>query len=204
MIGAIFFDFDGVLTLNERGSTVTIQAIQESNPDVPAERIRECYYKFTRQLLLGEKDHRSIWKDFCECIGKDADAQVLEYAFSKTPLNEGMIRLASELAPNYRLGIITENALDRMTFLIRKHVLDALFDPIVISARVGKLKDDPGLFEHAVRLVGQKPGDCAFVDNQEKNLTAAEAIGLKTCLFDPKQNDVQRLRSRLSMWGAGF
>lgn len=58
MIKAIFFDFDGVLTLNERGSTVTIKTIQEANPDLSAEKIQDCYYRFhTIPAKLGFKTY---------------------------------------------------------------------------------------------------------------------------------------------------
>ena len=199
MIRAIFFDFDGVLTLNERGSTITIKTIQESNPDLPAARIRDCYYRFHHQLLLGERDHCDIWGDYCACVGKDIDPNLLTRAFLATPMNARMLALAFELAQKYQLGIITANAVDRMTPLVDRHRLDTLFDPIVISAAVGSLKSDALIFERA--LGSLKPAECVFIDNQEKNLDVPDMLGFKTYLFDPKQNDIPELRNRLAKWG---
>ncbi|MCP4610084.1 MAG: HAD hydrolase-like protein [Planctomycetes bacterium] len=198
-IRAIFFDFDGVLTLNERGSTVTIRVIQEANPDLSARGIKDSYYEFHHQLLLGEKDHYGIWGEFCRCVGGNIDSHILTKAFLATRMNAGMIELASELTTNYRLGIITANAVERMAPLVDKYELASLFDPIVISAEVGALKIDALIFENA--LGGQRPEECVFIDNQEKNLVAPATLGFKTYLFDPKQNDIPRLRSQLVEWG---
>jgi putative hydrolase of the HAD superfamily len=188
-----------VLTLNERGSTVTIKTIQESNPDLSGERIKDCYYRFHRQMLLGEKDHYGIWDDYCECVGGDIALDILVEAFLATPMNDGMIALASELAKRYQLGIITANATERMTSLVDKHRLDLLFDPIVISAEVGALKTDALIFERA--LGSYKPEGCVFIDNQERNLTVPTELGFKTYLFDPQQNDIPKLKSQLVEWG---
>jgi putative hydrolase of the HAD superfamily len=200
MIKAIFFDFDGVLTHNKRGSTTTIEVIQESNPALAASKIQECYYHFHPELLLGVKNHSDIWNDFCNCIGQEIHRDILQEAFSRTPMNDDMMRLASELAANYRLGIITDNAADRMAFLIGKHGLDTLFNPIVISAAVGKRKDNAELFEYALRLIGHEAGACVFIDNQERNLIVPAALGFKTCFFDTQQNDIQKLKAQLAQW----
>ena len=199
MIEALYFDFDGVLTLNERGSTITIGAIQEAYPDVPTERVSECYYRFHPRLLLGEVDHYTIWDAFCSCVGKDLAPDILTQAFLATPMNVDMLALATEVAKSHRVGIITANAAERMTPLIEAHRLDSLFNPIVISAEVGALKTDPLIFHAA--LGDQRPEACVFVDNQERNLTVPTELGFKTYLFDPKQNDISALRNQLGKWG---
>jgi len=88
-----------------------------------------------------------------------------------------------------------------MGLLIDQYGLDTLFDPIVISAAVGKLKDEAELFEKALALSNLKPEECVFIDNQQKNLLVPAALGLKTCFFDTRQNDIPRLRSQLAEWG---
>jgi len=200
MIRAIFFDFDGVLTLNERGSTVTIGVIQKANPDVSASTIQDCYYKFHHQMLRGEVTHFQVWNNYCKCIGKDISPDILYEAFSETPINEDMMQLASELSTAYRLGILTDNAADRMEFLIQKHGLGTLFDPIVISAKVGVLKNDAELFEHVLKSCGHEPEECIFIDNQERNLVVPARLGFKTYLFSPRQNDISGLKRRLAEW----
>jgi putative hydrolase of the HAD superfamily len=53
-----------------------------------------------------------------------------------------------------------------------------MFDAIVISGEVGMRKPEPGIFHHALDLVGLDAGECVFVDDIEANITAARALGL--------------------------
>jgi putative hydrolase of the HAD superfamily len=195
----VYFDFDGVLTLNERGSVVTIGAIHKAHPDLDAEKVKDCYYRFHPPLLLGEVDHYTIWDAFCSCVGKNMAPDVLTQAFLATPMNIEMVDLAAKVAKSHRVGIITANAVERMTTFIEAHKLDLLFDPIVVSAEIGALKTDPLIFAKA--LGDRRPEACVFIDNQAKNLAVPAELGLKTYLFDPKQNDVPALRKQLGEWG---
>lgn len=55
---------------------------------------------------------------------------------------------------------------------------DGLLDHIVISGEVGMRKPEPGIFHHALELVGLPPEQCVFIDDVEANVRAAEALGL--------------------------
>jgi epoxide hydrolase-like predicted phosphatase len=53
-----------------------------------------------------------------------------------------------------------------------------MFDAIVISAEVGMRKPEPGIFQHALGMVGLEAEECVFVDDIAANITAAQALGL--------------------------
>jgi epoxide hydrolase-like predicted phosphatase len=53
-----------------------------------------------------------------------------------------------------------------------------LFDGVVISGEVGLRKPDPQIFQHALDLLGLPPEECAFVDDIEHNIRAAERLGM--------------------------
>jgi putative hydrolase of the HAD superfamily len=53
-----------------------------------------------------------------------------------------------------------------------------LFDAVVISCEVGMRKPDERIFRHAVDLLGLDPAECAFIDDIEHNVHAAEALGI--------------------------
>ncbi|MBA9007861.1 HAD family hydrolase [Thermomonospora cellulosilytica] len=53
-----------------------------------------------------------------------------------------------------------------------------LFDEVVISCEVGMRKPDERIFRHAVERLGLAPAECAFVDDIEHNVRAAEALGM--------------------------
>ncbi|REE98485.1 HAD-IA family hydrolase [Thermomonospora umbrina] len=59
-----------------------------------------------------------------------------------------------------------------------RELWERLFDTVVISSEVGLRKPDERIFLHAVGLLGLEPGECAFVDDIEHNVRAAEAVGM--------------------------
>ncbi|MGI5232922.1 HAD family hydrolase [Actinoallomurus sp. CA-142502] len=53
-----------------------------------------------------------------------------------------------------------------------------LFDQVVISGEVGLRKPDPEIFHHALDLLGLPAPECAFIDDIEHNIRAAESLGI--------------------------
>ncbi len=54
----------------------------------------------------------------------------------------------------------------------------ALFDAVVISGEVGMRKPESRIFLHTAGLLGIAPGECVFVDDLERNVTAAVGCGM--------------------------
>jgi epoxide hydrolase-like predicted phosphatase len=54
---------------------------------------------------------------------------------------------------------------------------DDMFDAIVISGEVGMRKPEPGIFAHAVELLGVAAEQTVFVDDLRVNVTAAAELG---------------------------
>jgi len=68
--------------------------------------------------------------------------------------------------------------------------LDAMFDAVVISDRVGLRKPDPEIFRLTASMLGLEPGDCLFVDDTEHNLPGAAGLGMGTLFFTGAAGEV--------------
>ncbi len=55
---------------------------------------------------------------------------------------------------------------------------DQLFDAVVISGEVGMRKPEPEIYRHTLDLLGCAPGEAVFVDDLERNVRAAAALGI--------------------------
>ncbi|WP_033322012.1 HAD family hydrolase [Actinomadura atramentaria] len=75
-----------------------------------------------------------------------------------------------------------------------RHLFDGLFDDVVISCEVGMRKPDERIFRHAVERLGLRPADCAFIDDIEHNVRAAEAVGMRGILHTDPDATVAALR----------
>jgi len=201
MIKVIFFDFDGVLTTDSSGAFTTCTNIQRYLPDVPFDRVLQCYRVNHPKMLIGQTTHVKIWKEFCKCVGKDIDIKILDDVFRNTPMNTKMLELARMLKNHYRLGIITDNSKERLDTLKEAKDLPALFEMIVVSGEMGVRKDSEEIFFRALEMAQCKPEECVFIDNSEDNLIAARKFGLHTIFHDHKKNDVGFLSEQLVSLG---
>ena len=63
-----------------------------------------------------------------------------------------------------------------------------LYSPVVLSSDVGMAKPDAAIYDHVVSLLGVRPQEVVFVDDQQKCLDPAAAMGMRTILAqDPAQ-----------------
>lgn len=189
MIKAVFFDFDGVLTVDKTGSTTTTRFISQlTGIDLPL--VKAAFARHNTDLTLGRTTHSEVWGELCEELGRRIDLALLEEAFESTPMNEEMIKLAQRLRSSYVVGIITDNKKDRIEYLRRRHNLDALFHSVTVSADVGSDKGGQDIFLAALHSAGVEPADAVFIDNNHDNLFVPKSLGMRTCFHDDEVNDV--------------
>lgn len=74
-----------------------------------------------------------------------------------------------------------------------------LFDGVVISGEVGLRKPDPEIFQHALELLDLPPQDCAFIDDIEHNVRAAERFGIVGVHHVDADSTVARLEDLLGV-----
>jgi FMN phosphatase YigB (HAD superfamily) len=200
-IRTIFFDFDGVLTLDATGSLSSCRGLQTFLPNIPLDQITSCYRNRRSERNKGQGTHLDYWQEFKECLGVNLSLTVLDEVFKSTPKNEEMFKLAEKLQTRYALGIITDNSRDRFQVLEQDWDLPGLFSLRILSADVGTLKDSPVIFEKAEQEAGCKPGQCAFIDNNKENLVIPRQRGWKTFWHNDKQNNVSLVIDQLEAWG---
>ncbi len=88
------------------------------------------------------------------------------------------VRLAERIKQNYNLYALSN--MDHETFQAlseRYPDLFKLFDGLVISAEVQKIKPYPEIYEHLLSTYQLDPHRCLFIDDQEENITAATKHG---------------------------
>jgi FMN phosphatase YigB (HAD superfamily) len=71
------------------------------------------------------------------------------------------------------------------------------FDHLTWSCELGVVKPDPAIYLHTVKKLGISPDQALFIDNLEKNIVGAEAVGLHAALFQ----NVEQLQSDLARRG---
>lgn len=197
-IQAVFFDFDGVLTLDPSGSFTTNTFLGEYY-GTPRGEIDGYLKKYNDDLLLGVIEHKDIWQDVCDHFSWACDLGVLRKAFESTRLDPALLDLARRLRErNIRTGMITDNKNDRMMAIDQKFSLSTLFDPVIVSSVIRHTKKESVTFELARTLVQLDYEEILFIDNTKANLEKPGELGMATWHFDDERRDVESLERRIS------
>lgn len=59
--------------------------------------------------------------------------------------------------------------------------MEAYFDGIYLSYRMGKLKPSPAIFEQLIAESGIRPAETLFIDDGRRNVETAAALGFRIC-----------------------
>lgn len=105
-----------------------------------------------------------------------------------TPI-EQTIDLIRQLADTKNsLFVLSNMHLASIAHLEEHYDIWELFDGIVISSRIQKVKPEMQIYEHLLNRYQLEPANSVFVDDMPENLVAASLAGIKTIRFiDPAQ-----------------
>ena len=99
------------------------------------------------------------------------------------------IELIHELSnTRNRLFVLSNMSLASIDYLERRHTFWDVFEGIVVSSRIRKVKPEIQIYEYLLNQYQLEPGDTIFIDDTQENLTAASSIGIQTIRFtDPAE-----------------
>jgi epoxide hydrolase-like predicted phosphatase len=80
-----------------------------------------------------------------------------------------------------------------------RDLFDEIFDAVVISSEVRLRKPDAAIFHHALDLLELAPQECAFVDDIEHNVRAAEELGITGVHYRDTATTLARLEELLGV-----
>ncbi len=196
MIKAIFFDFDGVLTKDSKGSINICNNLSELT-GIPLEKLIEACNFRKQEYNQGTISKEEFWKDFCERLGEKIDICLLDDAFGKINVNWAIFEISQNLRKKYKIGIISNNPKERFERISKDMELYKKFDGLFISYMFGILKPDRKIFEKAIDVFKCRADECIFIDNNENKLDIPMEMGFHTIYFDDSKNDIDSLKRQL-------
>ncbi len=107
---------------------------------------------------------------------------------SLTPI-QGTIELIRSMGgSNNRFFVLSNMHIASISYLEKKHKIWDMFDGIIISSRIQKVKPEIEIYEHLLSEYQLEASETIFIDDMSENLTAASSIGIQTIKFvDPPQ-----------------
>lgn len=203
-LSAVVFDYGGVLTTPVRDS---IEAWIEKDRIDPASFSRTLKAWLGRNAPDGTPIHRLetgevTIAEFNELIAAELRTRdgspvnprgLLGRLFAQMSPEPEMYKLAQELRDQGVGVAILSNSWGNT---YPRAELEALFDPIVISAEVGLRKPHAAIFELTLSRLGVPAGEVAFVDDAGPNVRGAEATGMNGI----EHRSASETRRQLSNW----
>ena len=195
MIKAIFFDMGGVLL------PLYIDRCIEAYRNIAGFKDIDEYLDPCHQrgfFLDNEAGRISLDEFIAECISHCAPGTTRETIFRchdeffGTPAPDD-VALVKELARKYDVYLLSNNnalsmLLHRPNFEKAGLPLDTSFKKMFLSHEMHLLKPDPEIYLQAIAGSGCQPEECLFIDDSQKNIDGALAVGMRAALLRPGES----------------
>lgn len=182
MIRAIIFDCFGVLTTD---------LWKEFCATLPKGEVLAQAKELNRQQDMGLISRDEFERQIKKMTGRYYyDSQSSSKVIDK---NEPLLDYIKELKRNYKIGLLSNVADDWIIEVLLNRDEQDLFDDMVFSYRIGTVKPDPNTYNVSAANLGVLPAECIMIDDIDRYCLGAEAVGMKSVVYQ----DLPQLKTDL-------
>jgi epoxide hydrolase-like predicted phosphatase len=186
MIKAIIFDCFGVLTTD--GWLAFKKRHFRDN--------KELAVKAT-ELNRAANASTLSYQDFLVAIAQLAGitAGEVQKEIESNISDEEVFDYIKTLKPKYKIGLLSNVATNQLQKLFTNEQI-AVFDGISLSYETGAVKPDPRAYKLAAEKLGVQTSECIFIDDQQKHVDGAQAVGMPAVLyqdFDQMKSELEKI-----------
>ena len=195
---AVIFDYGEVLSgppdPQAHRNLLSIAGVKE-------EAFEKAYWAhrldYDADILNGQTYWQTVARDTGVHFTAEQISQLLEQdAIMWMNLNPAMLAWIPKIKQaGFRLGILSNMGDGVLDYMRPRFPWLAHFDHLTWSCELGVVKPDPAIYLHTVKKLNVSPDRALFIDNLQKNIVGAEAVGLHAALFESPeqlQNDLAR------------
>ena len=183
---------DGVLTTDTTGSYTTAKFFADKF-EIDFDELFQYTKPFDSDIDAGKLTVNEVWAKVAEKYNKEFKDEYIREAFLSTPIDSRMLEIVDKLKENYKVGIITDNSIERANAIFDKNNFREIFDTIIISGEVKSTKKSVEIFKIAAEKAGVECNKCMFIDNNTNNAKVADEAGFKGIWFDDQARDYDKL-----------
>lgn len=195
MIKAVLFDFGGVLTPG--GGSGSIQKLFAGmfGLDIADVQVDDLHHSLRRGEISDDEFFAEINRRH-----PNSPPATREAFLAKTDIfvrSEPVYELAEKLRANgIKTGILSNMYDMTAQVLWEKGFYDG-FDPVVLSCEEHFAKPDREFYQIAVRKLGVQPQEVLFIDDQQKCMPPAQALGMRIILAENAEQIVRDAKTIL-------
>ena len=202
MIKNIIFDLSEVIISGYRGieevvlesqyGTVGNQKLLENEADLDSMRENETFLNLLRGKLTEEEYLNYVLRN----KNWNVSIEQLKTAI-RSNLNKpvpGTMEIVKELKGNYQLILLSDHAKEWMEYIEENNKDLGIIEKKIFSYDIGAVKSDNQTFHIILEQTGIVADETLFIDDYEKNVENAEAVGIHGIVF----KNADQLRKILS------
>ncbi len=184
-IRAVIFDLGGVLLRTEDHQPREALAKQLG---LPRAKLEDVVFQnpVAQQAEQGKASVAQVWKEAARELGQPESfiPTLSKQFFAGDRVDFELIDLIQRLRPAYTTALLSNTWIVDLPRWIREELeIPETFDMIISSAQLGLAKPDPAIFQQALKLVQAAADETVFVDDNERNIAAAQELHMHTIHF---------------------
>ncbi len=198
-IQAVFFDFGGVIMRTE------YQAPRQHLAErfhIDYDDIDKAVFasESARKASIGEITEEAHWREVLKRFKLPVSElqSFKDSFFGGDVIDRDLVKFIESLRRKYHVGLISNAWSGLREFLAKERLIDA-FDSVTISAEVGVVKPEAGIFQIALKQAGAESEAAVFVDDVLENIEACQSLGMKGVLFKEPQESLTQLKQILKI-----
>lgn len=110
---------------------------------------------------------------------------------------EGTVELLQQLKRRGPVYAITNFSAEKFAYSKTRWPFLTSFDGCVVSGECRMIKPEPAIYRHLCQQYGLEPARCLFIDDVQKNVDGARAVGMQAVRFESPE----QLRAELAARG---
>ena len=196
MIKNIIFDLSEVIISGYHGAE---KIIERQYAILGEEFKKQKLFKneYFLDLMRGKISEEEYLEELLQGTNWNISVEQLKAAIRQN-LNQpvlGTMEIVKELKGKYQLILLSDHTREWMEYIEENNRDLKIFDKKIFSYDIGAVKSDKQTFKIVLEQTGIVADETLFIDDYEKNIKNAEAVGIHGIVFE----NAEQLRKRLSL-----
>ena len=195
MIKNIIFDMSEVIISGYHGVAKILEQ-QYAIPEEAWERQRLSKNELFLNLMRGNLSEEAYLEELLQGTNWNISIEQLKTAI-RSNLNRpvpGTMKVVRELKGKYQLILLSDYVREWMKYIEERNEDLRIFDKKIFSYNIGITKSEVETFETVLEQTKIVANETLFIDDYEKNVKNAEAVGIHGIVFE----NAEQLRKTLS------
>ena len=195
MIKNIIFDMSEVIISGYHGVEKILEQ-QYAIPEEEWERERLSKNELFLNLMRGNLSEEAYLEELLQGTNWNISIEQLKTAI-RSNLNRpvpGTMKVVRELKGKYQLILLSDYVREWMKYIEERNEDLKIFDKKIFSYNIGTTKSEVETFETVLEQTKIVADETLFIDDYEKNVKNAEAVGIHGIVFE----NADQLRKTLS------